>query len=133
MKKLCLILALLIVQSPVFAANNLALEAENLVQLICNISQYTRIQGTISNVETSEKYKVISLNFGQNFNTSLSAIIYNDIIPAFVSAGIDDPAEYFKNKTVMLEGIIRISNGKPEIIIDSPSQIKIIDENENSK
>ena len=133
MKKLCLILALLIVQSPVFAANNLALEAENLVQLICNISQYTRIQGTISNVETSEKYKVISLNFGQNFNTSLSAIIYNDIIPAFASAGIEDPAEYFKNKTVMLEGIIRISNGKPEIIIDSPSQIKIIDKNENSK
>ncbi|OGI05049.1 MAG: hypothetical protein A2104_02655 [Candidatus Melainabacteria bacterium GWF2_32_7] len=133
MKKFCLILALLLVHTPVFGANNLSLEAENLVQLICNISQYARVTGTISNIDISEKYKVISLNFGKNFNTSLSAVIYNDVIPSFILAGIDDPAEYFKNKTVLLEGIIRVSNGKPEIIIDSPSQIKIIDKNEHSK
>ncbi|OGI23088.1 MAG: hypothetical protein A2287_01290 [Candidatus Melainabacteria bacterium RIFOXYA12_FULL_32_12] len=133
MKKFCLILALLLVHTPVFGANNLSLEAENLVQLICNISQYSRVTGTISSIDISEKYRVISLNFGKNFNTSLSAVIYNDVIPSFILAGIEDPAEYFKNKTVLLEGIIRVSNGKPEIIIDSPSQIKIIDKNEHSK
>jgi hypothetical protein len=135
MKKLCITMALLLsVQIPSFGATStFDIEADNFVQLLCHSSQYARVKGTISNIDFSERFKVISLNFGQSFNTSLSAIIYNEAISSFILAGIDDPVEYFKDKTVLLEGIIRISNGKPEIIIDSPSQIKIIDQNKLSK
>lgn len=133
MKKFCLAMALLLLSNPAFAAASLDLEAENIAQIICHTSQYTRVVGTISDIEISDRYKVISLNFGKNYNTSLSAIIYNDAIPAFINAGIEDPAVYYKDKTVLLEGIVRISSGKPEIIIESPSQIKIVNENEVSR
>lgn len=128
MRKLFVLLAFLLLQAPSYAASNLELEAGNLVQLISHTSQYAKIKGTISNIDVSDKYNVVSLNFGKNFNTSLSALIFNDALHSFIASGISEPSEYFKNKTVVLEGVIRILNGKPEIVIDSPSKIKIVDQ-----
>lgn len=121
----------LLIQIPTTAINNPDLEAGNPVQLISHSSQYARITGTVSNVDVSERSKVIFLNFGKNYNTSFSAMIYDNSVPSFVMAGINEPDKYFKNKTVAMEGIIRISNGKPEMVIDSPDQIKIIDKISN--
>jgi len=116
----------LIIQLPGFTINNFDLQAENLVQLISHTSQYVRVTGTVSSIDISEKSKIIFINFGKSYNTSLSAMIYDENISSFISAGIDDPSEYFKNKTVTIEGIVRISNGKPEMIISSPDQIKVV-------
>ncbi|MFH0702194.1 MAG: hypothetical protein V2B14_01475 [bacterium] len=126
MRKFLFILILLLISNPVFAAGNLNLKAENPVQLISHASQYAIIKGTISNIDIVDKSRSIFLNFGENFNTSFSAIIYGDAVSSFIMAGINEPAEYFKDKTVVLKGIIRISDGKPEIVINSPNQIKII-------
>ncbi|MDD3013044.1 MAG: hypothetical protein PHC34_05015 [Candidatus Gastranaerophilales bacterium] len=125
--RICLsIIFALIIQLPGFAINNLDLQAENLVQLISHTSQYVRVTGTISSIDISEKSKIIFINFGKSYNTSFSAMIHDEDISSFISAGIDDPCEYFKNKTVTIEGIVRISNGKPEMIINSPDQIKVV-------
>jgi len=115
-------------QFSAFASSNLDLEANNFVQLVSHSSQYARITGTVFNIDVSEKSKIIFLNFGRNYNTSFSAMIYDNVIPVFAMAGIDDPVQYYKNKKVSLEGIIRISNGKPEMVIDSPDQIKVLND-----
>ena len=120
------VLAVFIV-TPAFAASNFNISASNPVALLSNTSQYSRVSGTISNIKISENSKVILLNFGKNYNTSFTAVIYDNVIPDFVMAGITEPAEFYENKKVELEGIIRISNGKPEMVIDSPDQIKVID------
>jgi len=106
---------------------NSSVDAENLVQLVNSTSKHVKIMGTICSSEISDNSKVIFLNFGKNFNTSLSAVIYDFDVHSFIKAGIDNPQAYFKNKKVMLEGVIRIANGKPEIVINSPKQIKIIE------
>ena len=130
MKKSGIILAvfgLLLFQSPSYSTST-AINADNFIQLISHTSQYARIEGKIHNSEVIGKSNVTFLNFGKNFNTSLSVLIYNTDIPAFIDAGIDEPDKYFKNKKVIIEGIVRISNGKPEVIINSPNQIKIIED-----
>jgi len=106
---------------------NPSVDAENLVQLVNFTSKHVKITGTICSSEISDNSKVIFLNFGKNFNTSLSAVIYDFDVHSFIKAGIDNPQAYFENKKVVLEGVIRIANGKPEIVINSPKQIKIID------
>ena len=106
---------------------NASVDAENLVQLVNSTSKHVKITGTIYSSEISDNSKVIFLNFGKNFNTSLSAVIYDFDVHSFVNAGIANPQAYFKNKKVMMEGVIRIANGKPEIVINSPKQIKIVD------
>jgi len=106
---------------------NASVDAENLVQLVNSTSKHVKITGTIYSSEISDNSKVIFLNFGKNFNTSLSAVIYDFDVHSFVNAGMANPQAYFKNKKVMMEGVIRIANGKPEIVINSPKQIKIIE------
>ena len=106
---------------------NPSVDAENLVQLVNFTSKHVKITGTICSSEISDNSKVIFLNFGKNFNTSLSAVIYDFDVHSFIKAGIDNPQAYFENKKVVLEGVIRIANGKPEIVINSPKQIKIVD------
>lgn len=103
------------------------IKADNFIQLINSSTQYARIEGKILNSQITDNSKVIFLNFGKNFNTSLSALIYTSDLPDFIDAGIEQPDKYFENKKVVVEGIVRISNGKPEVIVTSPSQIKIID------
>ncbi len=111
-------------------ANNLnVLDAKNPIGIMSKVSKYAVIKGIVSDVDVSERSKVIFLNFGNNYNTSFSAVIYENKLPAFAMAGVNDPAGYYKNKTVKLEGFVRMINGKPEIVIESPSQIKIIDDN----
>lgn len=107
--------------------NNPNINAENLIQLVNYTSKHVKITGTICSSKISDNSKVIFLNFGKNYNTSLSAVIYDFDVHSFIDAGINEPEAYFKNKKVMLEGVIRIANGKPEIVINSPKQIKIID------
>ncbi|HSA07335.1 MAG TPA: hypothetical protein P5556_09165 [Candidatus Gastranaerophilales bacterium] len=131
MKKLfisALFLSLLLFQFPILAVNNISrIKAHNFVQLLSNTSKYVKIEGKIYSSEITDDSKVIFLNFGKNYNTSLSAVIYNFDVPAFIEAGIGQPDRYFENKKVVIEGILRISNGKPEIVINSPSQIKVLD------
>lgn len=131
MKKFLILLIFLLClcfQRTAISLNNLSIKAENLVDVISHASQYARIEGKISNCEITEKSKVIFLNFGRNFNTSLSAVIYNTDIPSFIEAGINEPDKYFKNKNVVVEGIVRISDGKPEVVINTPSQIKVVND-----
>jgi len=106
---------------------NPIISAENIIQLTSSTSKHVKITGVVCSSVLSDNSKVVFLNFGNNFNTSLSAVIYDFDFQSFADAGIDQPEKYFRNKKVSLEGIVRIANGKPEIVISSPKQIKIIE------
>jgi len=128
-KGLILLGLLLSLNMPSLAFINLgnpSVEAGNLIQLVNYTSKHVKITGTVCSSKLSDNSKVIFLNFGDNFNTSLSAVIYDFDVHSFISAGIN-PQNYFENKKVVLEGVIRIANGKPEVVINSPKQIKIIE------
>lgn len=107
-------------------ASQAGINADNFIQLVSSTSQYVRIEGKVCNSQVTDHSKVIFLNFGSNFNTSLSALIYNTDIPAFIDAGITEPSKFFNNKKVVIEGIVRINEGKPEVIINSPKQIRVV-------
>lgn len=131
MKKLILLIVIYLLLTPqntAFSFMAPAIDADNVIQLLSKTTQYARIQGEVENCKITDNSKVIFLNFGRNFNTSLSALIYNTDIPTFIDAGIDEPEKYFEHKKVVVEGIVRISNGKPEVIIKSPAQIKVIND-----
>lgn len=126
MKKLLILgLAFIFSGFSAIASVNLEIPAENTVKILSEASQYARISGKIVSTDKDNKSKVIFLNFGSNYETSLTALIYQDAFHSFETQGIFEPAEYFKSKDVIIEGIIRVSNGKPEIIIENPAQIKL--------
>lgn len=131
MRLLVVFFAFLLMTGAAFSSVNKDITADNTVQLLSEASQYARITGKVISTDIDSKSKVIFLNFGSSYNTSLSALIYQDAFHNFENAGIFDPATFFNSKEVVIEGVIRVSNGKPEIIIDNPSQIKLANANIN--
>ena len=89
------------------------------------INQIRVVKGRVLN--TYQSKKVIYLNFGQNYKTDFTVIIFNDCWKLFEDKGIN-PVVFYRGKTIEVWGRIREYHG-PEIIAGSPSQIKIIDEN----
>src|SRR5258708_38413400 len=44
----------------------------------------------------------------------------------FKEVGIDDPAELFQGKTIRVQGVVILKEGRPYIEVDEPGQIEIV-------
>lgn len=44
----------------------------------------------------------------------------------FKEAGIDDPAIHFQGKTVQVQGVVILKEGRPYIEVDEPTQIVVV-------
>ena len=45
----------------------------------------------------------------------------------FKEAKIDDPAGYFKGKTVRVTGVVKVRDEQPQIEVDDPRQIEVVE------
>jgi len=66
--------------------------------------------------------KACFLNFHEDYKKSFTAVIFASDFDRFPS----DPQDYYLYNDVEVTGLIKEYNGRPEIILNSTSQIKII-------
>ena len=45
----------------------------------------------------------------------------------FKEMSVDDPASYFKGKTIRVTGVVTIKENRPHIEVDDPRQIEIVE------
>ncbi|HMQ68082.1 MAG TPA: GW dipeptide domain-containing protein [Ignavibacteria bacterium] len=84
-----------------------------------HIGDYLTIRGYVADVHVSEK--VSYLNFENKFPKSIfSCVIFSSKAEAF-----GDPSKY-KGKDVEVTGMITTYKNKPQVILNSPDQIKIL-------
>lgn len=57
---------------------------------------------------------------------NLAAVVTVDGATKFKETGIDDPAGYFKGKTIRVSGTVTLKNGEPRIEVNDATQIKIV-------
>lgn len=81
--------------------------------------QYVIVEGTI--VNTYNSGEVCFLNFHSDWKQYLTAIIFASDFPAFP----EQPEVYYLGKNVLIIGIVK-DKGKPEIVVKTPDQIKIV-------
>jgi micrococcal nuclease len=74
-------------------------------------------------VDTYNSGKTVFLNFDQDFRNTFKAVIFADAWPLFPAP----PENYYKNKAVRVTGQIKMYQNAPEIIVDRPDQIEIIE------
>ena len=76
-----------------------------------------------------EQRKEIYLDSEENFRDAKNLGIIINVAGAakFKEAGIDDPAEYFKGKTIRVTGVVTTENERFRIIVEDPKQIRIVD------
>lgn len=100
--------------------------ADNLDEIKKHEGAFVVIKGTVVNSYMPKSGKVVFLNFSQDYRNSFTAVIFASDFKNFKSVNVN-PATYYNGKTVKVEGIIKMYRGKPEIIVTTPKQIKILD------
>jgi len=83
--------------------------------------QYVIIEGTI--VDTYNSGKACFLNFHKEWEKYFTAVIFAEDFNKFPA----NPEIYYLGKKVRVRGVVQEYQGKPEIIVEDPSQIEIID------
>ena len=72
----------------------------------------------------------ISLNFGPDFHTDFTIVIFRNKLDNFSKQGID-PITYYPGKTIKVTGLIKEYDG-PQIIVQHPDQIEIVKQKQPS-
>jgi micrococcal nuclease len=79
------------------------------------------VEGKIVNTAATDSINY--LNFSDDYQNTLSIVIFNQNLNKFDY----QPAEYFLNKKIKVLGKIEIYQGSPQIIVDDPHDLLIID------
>jgi DNA/RNA endonuclease YhcR with UshA esterase domain len=58
---------------------------------------------------------------------NFAIFISKDVLPKFKEAKIDDPADFYKGKTIRVTGTVTVYDGAPRIEIEGPDQIKVVE------
>jgi hypothetical protein len=58
---------------------------------------------------------------------NLAVVVTEDGAAKFKDAGIDDPAEHFRGKTIRVTGTVIRKDDRPRIEIDDPKAIRVIE------
>ena len=77
------------------------------------------VEGKIKNTYKAEE--VTFLNFAENYNETLTIIIFNDNLNKFAC----QPENYFLNKNIRVIGEVKEYEGSPEIIVENPTSILV--------
>ena len=82
--------------------------------------EYATVEGTI--VATHNSGKACFLNFHPDYKRYFTAVIFASAFSRFPT----NPENYYYGKKVRVSGYIKEYKGKPEIILNNPSQIEIL-------
>jgi DNA/RNA endonuclease YhcR with UshA esterase domain len=82
--------------------------------------QYATVKGTVNDVHVSKTGTVFFNMDGKYPNHLFSAVIFKNDVPKFPEVN-----EY-NGVTLEVTGVIKMYQGKPEIILQSPKQIRIV-------
>jgi len=83
--------------------------------------EYCTVEGSL--VATHNSGKACFLNFHPNDKRYLTAVIFANRFGDFPPS----PEQYYQGKRVRVTGQVKQYQGKPEIVLDSPDQIQILD------
>ncbi|MDP3296735.1 MAG: hypothetical protein Q8N09_03945 [Thermodesulfovibrionia bacterium] len=83
--------------------------------------EYVTVEGKI--VATHNSGKACFLNFHPNYKKYFTAVIFASAFSLFPA----NPENFYYGKKVRVSGYIKEYKGKPEIILNDPSQIEILE------
>jgi len=87
------------------------------------INQIRSVEGVV--LGTYKSAKCVFLNFGQNYRSDFTVVIFDNVLDAFSREGID-PLSFYNGKKIRVNGKIREYNGS-EIIVNSPYEIEVLE------
>lgn len=82
------------------------------------VGQTVTVEGTVARVSFSRRSTTTFLNFGQAYpNQVFTAVIFRSAASRFPNP------QQWEGKRVRVTGTVRLYQGKPEIVLETPSQL----------
>jgi len=96
------------------------------VVLACEAGKYLGreliVEGKVADAYHDSKSNTVFFNFEKAYpNQCFTAVIFSSDLYKFVQ----NPEDYYLNKTVRITGEVKEYQGRPEIILETPSQIEV--------
>jgi DNA/RNA endonuclease YhcR with UshA esterase domain len=132
MRSFCTALTLLFLAAPAFVQENTkTAKAKPLtpVEAIKKVNEKVTVEMFVRTTKNRlEKRGEIYLDSELDFRDekNLGIVVTKDGAAKFKQAGVDDPAEHFKDKTIRVTGTVIIKMDRPRIEVDDPKQIEIV-------
>jgi len=86
------------------------------------IGRLVTVEGTV--VATYRSDKVLMLNFHQDYRKHFKVAVFADKLAQFP----EHPEDFYKKQLVRVTGIVKEYEGAPEMVVDEPGQIAVIEE-----
>jgi len=74
-----------------------------------------------------ERHKEIYLDSETDYRDAknMAVVINEEGAARFKKAGIDEPAGYFKGKTIRVTGTVTLDRDRPRVVVSDPAQIRV--------
>jgi len=84
-----------------------------------HVGQTVKVEGVVSEVHTAASGRATFIDIGGRYpNNTFTAVIFSRDVTKFSNV------DALNGKTVDITGPVRLHNGKPEIILNDPGQLK---------
>jgi hypothetical protein len=95
-----------------------------------HIDKECTVEMTVRSSKNAAPRREYYLDSEEDFrdDKNFAVVISYDHIDLFKKAGIDDPAEYYKEKKLRVTGTVIRENAQVRIRVEDPKQIKVVDE-----
>jgi len=85
------------------------------------------VKGKVYSTHMAQSGKAFTLNLGPNWKTCTKAVVFKDDFEKW-KGGADGIQRSFEGKVVVIEGKIKLYQGSPEVVVNTPSQIELVRE-----
>jgi hypothetical protein len=99
-----------------------------------HVGETRTVEMTVRASKNSPSHREYYLDSEKDFHDekNLAIVISYDDAGKFKDAGIDDPAEHYRGKTIQVTGKILHEANQTRIRVNDPKQIKLIEEKEKT-
>ena len=112
-----------------------AMDAGNVIKSMearDHLDETCTVEMTVKSSNNAAHHREYYLDSEDDFRSekNLARVISYDDAPLFKKAGIDDPAAYYRDKTIHVTGLILHQNDQTRIHVKDPKQIKLAEAGE---
>jgi hypothetical protein len=88
------------------------------------------VEMTIRSARHLDDKEICLLNSSKQHRDAdnFTVVIFKAGLARLTEAGIAAPADHYLNRTIRVRGVVQLRNEKPQIVVESPDQIELVEE-----
>jgi len=101
----------------------------SLLEAVSRISEQVTVEMLVKAAKNCQHCSQVFLDSEEDHHDpkNMAVAVTESAKAKFKEISIDDPASYFRSKTIRVTGVVTIKENRPHIEVDDPRQIEIVE------